>query len=184
MIEKFKNYALYGAVHENDVKLARELLTKHGADVNYRYKSKESHYLITACCNHLRDVMLKLLVENGAILDCLQIFFLFNTSGDFIKKVVPHIIMHNRNKKTVLQSICYFTLDRKCRLRESRLDILKLLLDYGLPINDYLMDHNRFYTPFHICLLNNEENFVRNIYIFFKIHYHTVSSVKNIYIRK
>lgn len=158
---------MHAAVQEGDVDAVRTLLDQ-GADPNFRAKYYDS--LISQCYVAEKELKIsKLLVENGIVLNQRQVTDVFeDKNSDFIQEIVPHIVEHCQKNKEVILQFVYFELIRHCK-SELGLDLLKFLLDHGLPVDDYFEEdeERKPFTPLHIAVINEKHSFVSRFIIFF-----------------
>lgn len=139
-----------GAIKDKDVDATRVLLNR-GADPNFQASSKyESRSLFEQ--NNVE--IGKLLVEFGCKLDEGSIRYIFvHTDTNFVKEIVPCILKYNANDDELVRLIFCELFQTNFKINPSEeMKIFKLLLEHGLPVDDYLLDDDgvtRTFTTLH-----------------------------------
>lgn len=135
-LEDYINYALIAATEEDDVDAVRELLIK-GADPNVKVICKESENIFEGSIIEIG----KLLVDYGFTLNRYHLRWIFaDANADYVKEVVPYILERRKNNAEIVVDTFLELLDCDYELGQTELEIFKMLLANGLPIDDYLYD--------------------------------------------
>lgn len=156
-----KSDALKKAVEEGDVNVVHNLLSK-GTDPNF-FIGDDKTLLKFAIEKNCVEIV-KILVQYGAeeTDDELMEYIYSDENIPRCKELVAHIIKYDKNKLNTL--LCYLIF--KGTIGEPELlDTFKLIIDSGLPLEDYLRgvitSEGDSYTPLHQCVMENRVNFVR-----------------------
>lgn len=173
---KEKNEALKKAVEEGNVEKVHELLDK-GAEPNYLSNEKKTLIKLAMEQNYIDTI--KLLIQYGAEIkpeDYLD-EYIFDSAdcSHRTKELVAHIFEYNNTKDIELLGRCLFFLTW-CRNHEGPpgLEIFRLLLDLGLPVDEFISGtctpEDDLYTPLHQVAMEGRVDFVR-ILIFLFLYY-------------
>lgn len=146
--EILKNYALLGAVQNEDVEAVREFLSR-GADPN-------SEFTVNSALMENSSIEIsKLIIKYGYTVNeqCTEhIFFL--KSSSFIKEIVSYILNQRKVDNKLILYIYYLLFSFNLEPSDE-LEILKQLLAHGLPMDVYLKDFDidsGLYTTLHYSL--------------------------------
>lgn len=133
---------LRNAVETGNISKARLLLDLHGVDPNDKPWPVSQPLLDLAVERNHKDII-KLLVQYGAKTDTKIIKYIFKYNYH-VKELLTHVIKYNDNVH-LLQEIFYHLTDHGDRVGPSALDIFKLLLDRGLPVDDFIQGVTKIY---------------------------------------
>lgn len=157
VMEYSSNISLEEAVKRSDVKAVQELLEK-GADPNYKPRSYDSLMHLALKKKHVE--VIKLLVQYGAKVKQHFLSEIFNfNSIEISKEFVTQIIKYNEDVEIIIKIFMQLTY---CKSTEPlMMDMLKLLLNHGLPVDDPIDSQSR--TPLHYSILSNKADFVSKL---------------------
>lgn len=162
--KELKNYALLGAVIKNDIDSARKLLIE-GANPNYCTGEVP---VMNFAINKNQIDMIKLLVEYPVVVDETLMEYILKPENDKIAyEFVSHLIHHKKNVKFIQRIFDDVVWNEDCQ-DSLALDLLKLLLENGLPIDDYVYPdyvvggaiEDLGLTPLQTSIMNEKASFV------------------------
>lgn len=151
-------------------------LLSEGANPNHRTKSKKFMMRIAASKNNVEIV--KLLVRYGANITVRLIKCIFESVMDHADDIIPLIIAYNENRqKQLLQMmVCKLILHIDPEENPPASNVLKLLIDLGLPLDDYIewtfyeeepMVYEKkieLFSPLHLSIINAKKDFVSKFF--------------------
>lgn len=159
--ENEKNVELAKAVEEGNVEAVHELLNQ-GADPNYLAQDDKTLVELSMKKNYI-DII-KLLIQYGATLEKeseeLGLYIFEAEDGRRSKELVAHIFKYTKDVELLERFMFFLTF---CTNHNEGLDILILLLDLGLPINEYIgefTEEDDTYTGLHLSVMENRIDFV------------------------
>lgn len=142
---------LAAAVEEVNLENVRELLNQDDIDAKHHIIWQ---YGLTVQQKHVE--ILKLLVEHGAIVDVALLQHIFELKNSrLVEELLDHIIKYN-NKIEDLQIIFYQLATSKFQ-EPGALEIFKILLDRGLPVNNF---EDGYKLPFFVSIVSDRIEFV------------------------
>lgn len=142
------------AVIRNDAEELRELL-KENAWLEY----------VASCMSKAMAQnnveIIKLLLQHGFTIEEDFLDYIFSLKNEeCTKEIVVHIVKHNNRGVKPLYKI-FIRLLKSNLEKSSAVDILNTLLDYGMPLEDYIDDY--CCNPLHCCLLKENVNLATSL---------------------
>lgn len=158
------------AIAQGDVAAIQNLLDQNSLDLNCFEDFEPKFFRSPHTQSHVQIV--KLLAEYGVTMTRGVIHEIFSPDcGLHAKELVINILSHQNSLKMMHMMTIFDELVKSKGLDESlALEIFKVLLDKGLPVNDFGgYDFHDFtslgaMTPLHHCITNGKSDFVSKSY--------------------
>lgn len=165
-----KNKALMKAVEEENSSTVRDLLDQ-GADPNAFFGKDAS--LLQLAVRKSNVEIIKLLVQYGANINAPEMWrknnllnYVFDpVNNHYCKELLAHMIKYN--DKELIHDVYVELADMQCECKGPlALEVLDLLLDHGLPIDDFIKGTTFLYlkdsyTPLQLAVREDKMDFVR-----------------------
>lgn len=163
--QELYNIELWEAMEMEDVNKVGELLDR-GADPNHNLQ----YISVTGeAIRHSYIEIVKLLVKYGADAEIENEWMggIFNSKNSkYSKELVEHIIEYNKSNVEVLHEVFRYLIESGLD-GPPALEILKILLDNGLPVKGFpscrLLLVNDSYTPLHVAVFYCRMDFVSKV---------------------
>lgn len=160
--QKYKNYALLGAVETGDVNTVKELL-EQDADPNFVLTWIDLP-LINLAIQKNRTKVIDLLLQYGAKINQQFINKIFETNVSGLQKeLVAIVVKYHKKNISLMQDIFY----KLVNSHWPDLEVFELLPVHDLRIDDCSEKYRYEYlTPLHICIIKKNLNFVSKLIMY------------------